>query len=73
MWHTLWNGFKKIGFKIGAFQSRLLLALFYLIIIAPIALVFKLLADPLLVRKKTGFWLKRAHREEGIEELKRQF
>lgn len=48
----IWNRWKSIAHKIGNFQARLILILFYFLILAPFALIVKRL-DPLGMRKKT--------------------
>jgi hypothetical protein len=45
----LWDGWKRFGRKVGDFQARLLLTIFYFVILAPFALVMRL-ADPLGLR-----------------------
>lgn len=46
----IWNGWKSVAHKIGNFQARLILILFYFLILAPFALIIKK-ADPLGIRK----------------------
>ena len=48
----LWVGWKKVARKIGDFQARLILAVFYFIILGPISLVVRW-KDPLGMRKKS--------------------
>ncbi len=52
----LWEGWKRVGRKIGDFQARVLLTLFYFVILAPFALGVRLLADPLGLKRPAG-WL----------------
>ena len=51
----LWQGWKRVGKKIGDFQARLLLTVFYFVILAPFALGVRLWADPLGL-KRPGGW-----------------
>ena len=53
MFRRLWAGWKRIGRKIGDFQSRLLLSLFYFVVIAPFALGIRWGADPLAIKPRT--------------------
>src|SRR5262249_37750725 len=50
----LWQGWKRFGRKMGDFQARIFLTIFYFVILAPFALVMRL-ADPLGL-KKPGGW-----------------
>jgi hypothetical protein len=43
----LWEGWKRVGRRIGDFQARALLTLFYFVILGPFALVIRLAFDPL--------------------------
>jgi hypothetical protein len=47
----LWRGWKRVAHKIGDFQARLILVLFYFVILAPFSLLVKR-SDPLGIRKK---------------------
>jgi hypothetical protein len=46
----LWHGWKRFGKKVGDFQARLLLTIFYFVILAPFGLGMRA-ADPLGLRK----------------------
>ena len=50
----LWEGWKRVGRKIGDFQARVLLTFFYFVVLAPFAIGMRLFADPL--RLKHGGW-----------------
>ena len=47
-----WKGWKAVAHKIGNFQARLILILFYFIILAPFALIVRK-SDPLGMRKNS--------------------
>jgi len=51
----LWQGWKRVGKKIGDFQARVLLTVFYFVILAPFALGVRLLADPLALKRRAGW------------------
>ncbi len=75
LWRRLWEGWKRVGKKIGNFQARLLLGIFYAIFLAPFAVMLRWLSDPLAIKpgSKRG-WLPRNEQETSAEELaKRQF
>lgn len=53
----IWECWKVIAHAIGNFQARLLLALFYFLLLAPFGLGVRLLSDPLGLRKKGhAYW-----------------
>jgi hypothetical protein len=68
----LWEGWKRVGRKIGDFQARVLLTLFYFVILAPFALVVRFKADPLGL-KRGGGWHSLAHTGTSLERARRQF
>ena len=49
-WRRLWQAWKRIGKKVGDFQARALLTIFYFVILAPFALGMRV-ADPLGLRR----------------------
>ena len=60
MFKTLWRGWLVVSRKIGYFQSQLLLALIYFVVIAPFALAVRLFSDPLRLRGAPSWrWLPR--------------
>ncbi|MBI4528298.1 MAG: hypothetical protein HY695_31270 [Deltaproteobacteria bacterium] len=46
----LWEGWKRLGKKIGDFQARLLLIIFYYVVLAPFALAVRWGSDPLGIK-----------------------
>ena len=75
MLHRLWERWKAIAHIIGNFQSRVLLTVFYCLILAPFAVGVRLLADPLrLKRQNRSHWLRReGNQAPGWESARRQF
>ena len=47
-----WEGWKKIARKIGDFNARVILTIFYFILLMPFALLVRLFTDPLEIKKK---------------------
>ena len=52
----LWDGWKRFGRKVGDFQARVLLTVFYFVLLAPFALIVRWKADPLGLTRGGG-WL----------------
>jgi hypothetical protein len=71
----LFERWKRIAKKIGDFQARLILTLFYLFIIGPFALVVRLRADPLAIKGRASRgWLPCAGRKgTALERAMEQF
>ena len=71
---ALWDWWKSTAHAIGAFQTKLVLTLFYLVVFAPLALLVRGLrrcrgaaADPL-----PGAWRPRETRDRTWADLRRQ-
>ena len=59
---ALLKSWKSIAHKIGNFQARLILTVFYFIVVAPFALRVKVFSDPLQLKRSAG-WLSRGGAE----------
>jgi len=72
---NLTERWKRVGHKIGDFQARLILTLFYFIIVGPFALVIRFGGDPLRIKPGTmRGWVKpTTHEEPVLERALRQF
>lgn len=72
---TAWEWWKRVARRIGDFQARILLALFYFVVVGPFALAVRWGSDPLMIKAGTPRgWGTRADKE-GIpmESARRQF
>jgi len=61
----LWQGWKRIAKKIGNFQSRVLLTIFYFTVVLPFGLAARLFSDPLRIKKRPTQWLE--HPDEACD------
>ncbi|MBI4246541.1 MAG: hypothetical protein HY728_10005 [Candidatus Rokubacteria bacterium] len=70
-----WDGWKRVGRKIGDFQARVLLTIVYFMAIAPFALVVRWATDPLALKTTTarGWQLRPAAPPLTLERARRQF
>ena len=68
----LWQGWKRIGRKVGDFQARVLLTVFYFVMLAPFAVIVRWKADPLGL-KRTGGWHPVTPGAAPAERARRQF
>ena len=68
MWKALkrlWEGWKKIAHIIGNFQARVLLTIFYAVLVLPFGVAARLFSDPLRIKKRPTEWLD--HPNEAID------
>lgn len=72
---SVWEWWKRTARKIGEVQSRIILVLFYFVLLMPFALILKLGSDPLAMKKKTKRgWQPREEKEGTVmEKATRQF
>jgi hypothetical protein len=70
----LWEGWKRIARKIGDFQARALMTLFYFVILGPMALGVRWCADPLAIKAATPRGWRAMESKDGIpmERARRQ-
>ena len=74
----VWRKWLPIAQIIGNFNAQVILTIFYLIIILPLGLAYRLFADPLrmrrgqILKRKTNFE-KWEHPKESLEEAHRQY
>jgi len=65
MLKRLWEAWKRLGRKIGNFQARVLLTVFYGVLILPFGLVARMFADPLRIKQRPEKWLE--HPDETLD------
>lgn len=68
------KAFRDVSYKIGTFQSLILLGLLYLIVFAPVALIVRFFSDPLKIKGmgRGSNWSPKADIAPDIELFKRQ-
>ena len=74
MLRVLWQRWKVIAEKIGTFQAKVLLGLLYFVLIGPVALVRRLVADPLGLRREARqtYWIPRPTAEATLDRARKQ-
>ena len=70
---NLWQRWQKVAKKIGDFQARLILSLFYILIVLPIGLIARMFSDPLALKKTAARWHAKQSSPARIEDARRQF
>ncbi len=52
----VWEGWKRVAHVIGDFQARVILTVFYAVLVLPFGLLVRLFADPLELRHPPAAW-----------------
>ena len=52
-----WEAWKRLAHKIGNFQARVLLTIFYGVLLLPFGVAARLFSDPLRIKKRPSEWL----------------
>jgi hypothetical protein len=64
MFYRLWERWKALAHLIGNFQARLLLSIFYFLVLSPFGLGVRLLSDPLALKKgRLPGWIPRSEQK----------
>ena len=71
----LWQSWGNLSKRIGGFQTRVFLSLFFFVFVSPFALIMKRVSDPLRIRYQDNdsHWLPKAETEVDLEQFRRQF
>ena len=69
----LWEGWKRVARAIGNFQARILLTVFYAVLILPFGVAVRLFADPLGIRRASGKWVDRNNDAMDMAAARRQW
>lgn len=71
---SIWNKWLSFAHKLGNFNARVILSLFYFIFVMPWAIGVKLFLDPLRIKKRSpSYWIKKEAKRYDIEGAGRQF
>jgi hypothetical protein len=57
MLKRMWQGWKRIAYQIGNFQARVLLTVFYAVLVFPFGVAVRLFSDPLRIKRRPSEWL----------------
>jgi hypothetical protein len=69
-----WGRWKKIARAVGVVQTRILMVIFYFLIVFPLGLIMRLRGDPLHLRPSTGTnWSPHRHEPPSLDTARRQF
>lgn len=72
MLRRLWEWWKRTAIKIGDFNARLILTIFYFIILAPFSLLVRIM-DPMAIHRKARHaWMPRQEPKEQLLDYARK-
>lgn len=67
-----WHSWKRIAHAIGNFQARVLLTIFYAVLVFPFGMVARLFSDPLRIKRRPNQWLDHPNETYDMQWAKRQ-
>lgn len=68
----LWEAWKRLAHRIGNFQARVLLTVFYAVLVLPFGVLTRLFADPLRIKRKPAKWLEHPEASADLDWARRQ-
>ncbi len=73
MLRRLWEFQKRLARRVGTFQARVLLTIFYAVLVLPFGLAVRWLSDPLRVKRRPTQWFDRPDTPADMTWARRQF
>lgn len=75
LFKKLWQSWKNFSNRMGSFQSRIMLSLFFFTFVSPFALAVKMFSDPLNIKHQSSksHWLSKKEIKIDLEQYRRQF
>lgn len=67
-----WQAWKRIAHAIGNFQARVLLTIFYAVLVFPFGIAARLFSDPLRIKRRPTQWLEHPNEAHDLQWAKRQ-
>jgi uncharacterized Tic20 family protein len=72
LYKRAWQGWKDLAHKIGNFQARVILSIFYGVLVLPFGLAARFFSDPLRIKKKPEQWLDHPTEAYDLEWARKQ-
>ncbi len=74
VWRRAWERWKRIAHAIGVVQTRIIMFLFFIVVVLPVGLILRLLRDPLHFKhpERTN-WTPHRQEPHTLESAQRQF
>lgn len=67
-----WKNWKQAAHAVGTFQARVLLTIFYAVLVFPFGIFARLFLDPLRIKYRPPRWAKRPSETHDLPWAKRQ-
>lgn len=67
-----WQAWKRIAHRIGNLQARVLLTVFYAVLVLPFGLAVRLFSDPLRIKRCPTEWLNHPDETHDMQWARRQ-
>ena len=72
LYKRAWQAWKDLAHKIGNFQARVILSIFYAIVVLPFGLGARWFSDPLRIKKRPEQWLDHPNEAYDLEWARKQ-
>jgi hypothetical protein len=72
MLNRAWQGWKHIARAIGTFQARVLLTIFYAVVVLPFGIFVRAFLDPMRIKVRPSGWLEQPTESHDRSWAKRQ-
>jgi hypothetical protein len=74
LFRQLWSKWKALAARIGNFQGRIILTVFYFVFVTPLGLAVRLFSDPLHIKRRPGgtFWQRKVQPDPSLDEARQQ-
>ena len=69
---SAWTAWKAIAHKIGNFQARVILTIFYGVLVMPFGLAARMFSDPLRIKRRPTEWLDHPTEPTDLQWARRQ-
>ena len=71
----LWLKWNLLALRMGSFQARIFLSIFFFLFVAPFAFMIKIFSDPLRIKDRSfrARWIERVESKLNLESFRRQF
>jgi hypothetical protein len=72
MLKRVWHAWKQAAHAVGTFQARVLLTIFYAVLVLPFGIFARLFSDSLRIKYRPQLWIKRPSETHDLQWAKRQ-
>lgn len=73
MLQRVWEAWKRLARRIGDFQARVLLVIFYAVLVLPFGVAVRLFLDPLRIKRRPAQWLDHPDQSADMDWAQREW